>query len=280
MNTIHKAYSLLDNYLSIIWDYQMKKQLLSAKLIILFTALISVSACAQEPKENTIKQQSASNNIALKDEVIEKFQSNTRLTIKQVEQSPIDALYQVTTDRGIFYLSKDGQFFVNAVIFNLDKGMLNETDVAMNGVRLEQVAKVRDSGIVFKAPNEKYIVDVFTDISCGYCRKLHREMQDYLDAGISIRYLAYPREGISGAIAQQMQSIWCAPDQQAAMNQAKAGNNVQSATCNNDIAIHYNAGRAIGVTGTPNMVVADGSLIGGYQPAAALLNELMQRLGN
>lgn len=279
MNTIHKAYSLLDNYLSIIWDYQMKKQLLSAKLIILFTALISVSACAQEPKENTIKQQSASNNIALKDEVIEKFQSNTRLTIKQVEQSPIDALYQVTTDRGIFYLSKDGQFFVNAVIFNLDKGMLNETDVAMNGVRLERVAKVRDSGIVFKAPNEKYIVDVFTDISCGYCRKLHREMQDYLDAGISIRYLAYPREGISGAIAQQMQSIWCATDQQAAMNQAKAGNNVQSATCNDDIAIHYNAGRAIGVTGTPNMVVADGSLIGGYQPATALLNELKQRLG-
>lgn len=258
----------------------MKKLLLPAKLIALFTVLISVSACAQEPKEATVVNVQTPSTIVLSDDIIEKFQSNTRLAIKHVAQSPIDALYQVTTDRGIFYLSKDGQFFINAVIFNLDKGMLNETDVAMNSVRLEQVAKIRDSGIVYKAPNEKYIVDVFTDTTCGYCRKLHREMQDYLDAGISIRYLAYPREGLSGSVAQQMQSIWCAADPQAAMDQAKAGDNVSSTSCDNDVATHYNAGRAIGVTGTPNMVVADGSLIGGYQPAASLLNELKQRLGN
>lgn len=258
----------------------MKKLLLPSKLIALFIILLSMNACAQESTETPTVTGQVTPSIVLSDDIIEKFQSNTRLAIQHVAQSPVDALYQVTTDRGIFYLSKDGQFFINAVIFNLDKGMLNETDVAMNSVRLEQVAKIRNSGIVYKASNEKYIVDVFTDTTCGYCRKLHREMQDYLDAGISIRYLAYPREGLAGNVAQQMQSIWCATDQQAAMDQAKGGDNVSSASCDNEVAAHYNAGRAIGVTGTPNMVLSDGSLIGGYQPAAALLTVLKQRLGS
>ena len=55
---------------------------------------------------------------------------------------------------------------------------------------------------------------------------------------------------------------------------------MSSASCDNEVAAHYNAGRAIGVTGTPNMVLSDGSLIGGYQPAAALLTVLKQRLGS
>lgn len=258
----------------------MKIVLIKQAVLSLFI-LVSISACAQEAENSPAQTASltSANTIVLSDELIEKFQRNTRLSILNVEQSPLDNLYQITTDRGIFYLSKDGQFFINAVIFNLDKGMLNETDIAMNAIRLQKVAAIRDSGIVYKAPNEKYIVDVFTDITCGYCRKLHREMQDYLDAGISIRYLAYPREGLNGEVSEQMQSIWCATNPQEAMNQAKGGDTVASLSCKNEVAIHYQTGGAIGVTGTPNIVVADGSLIGGYQPAPALLAELKKRLG-
>ena len=50
--------------------------------------------------------------------------------------------------------------------------------------------------IVYKAPNEKHSITVFTDISCGYCRKLHRELNDLLDAGITVKYLAFPRGGL------------------------------------------------------------------------------------
>ena len=258
----------------------MKIVLIKQAVLSLFI-LVSISACAQEAENSPAQTTSltSANTIVLSDELIEKFQRNTRLSILNVEQSPLDNLYQITTDRGIFYLSKDGQFFINAVIFNLDKGMLNETDIAMNDIRLQKVADIRDSGIVYKAANEKYIVDVFTDITCGYCRKLHREMQDYLDAGISIRYLAYPREGLNGDVFKQMQSIWCATNPQDAMDQAKGGDTVASLSCKNEVATHYQTGGAIGVTGTPNIVVADGSLIGGYQPASALLAELKKRLG-
>ena len=52
--------------------------------------------------------------------------------------------------------------------------------------------------ITYKAENEKYVVNVFTDITCGYCRKMHAEMADYNARGITFRYLAYPRSGIIG----------------------------------------------------------------------------------
>ncbi len=253
---------------------KMMKLMNISKLLCTFLLGFSISACAQEESSTA-----NSANIVLSDELIDKFQRNTRLTILGVAQSPIDSLYQVTTDRGIFYFSKDGQYFMNAVIFNMDKGMLNETDVAMNGLRKAKVAAIESTGIVYKSPNEQYMVNVFTDITCGYCRKLHREMQDYLDAGISIRYLAYPREGLNGDVYQQMQSIWCADNPQMAMDEAKGGSTVATQSCSNAVAEHYTTGGAVGVSGTPNIVLSNGSIIGGYQPAGALLNEIKKRLG-
>lgn len=50
--------------------------------------------------------------------------------------------------------------------------------------------------IVYKAPDEKHVITVFTDITCGYCHKLHEEMKDYNALGITVRYLAFPRQGL------------------------------------------------------------------------------------
>ena len=37
---------------------------------------------------------------------------------------------------------------------------------------------------------------MFTDVDCGYCRKLHSEITNYLENGIQVNYLAYPSEGL------------------------------------------------------------------------------------
>ncbi len=41
---------------------------------------------------------------------------------------------------------------------------------------------------------EKHVITVFTDITCGYCHKLHEQMADYNALGITVRYLAFPRQ--------------------------------------------------------------------------------------
>jgi len=79
-------------------------------------------------------------------------------------------------------------------------------------INAEKIAQFRDSMIEYKADNEKYAVTVFTDITCGYCVRLHQEMKEYNKRGITVRYLAFPRQGPSGQVADNMAKIWCAAD--------------------------------------------------------------------
>jgi thiol:disulfide interchange protein DsbC len=132
------------------------------------------------------------------------------------------------------------------------------------------------NAIEFKAKNEKFVVTVFTDTDCGYCRKLHNEIQDYLDAGITIHYLAYPRGGENSETFNTLESIWCSKDKPGAMTKAKSGSEVSVAKCDNSVAAQYQLGQSFGVTGTPALVLPDGTLIPGYQPAAALAATLIQ----
>ena len=45
--------------------------------------------------------------------------------------------------------------------------------------------------IVFRPEEVKHSITVFTDIDCGYCRKLHREISAYNDLGIEVRYMFF-----------------------------------------------------------------------------------------
>ncbi|MDH3789607.1 MAG: thioredoxin fold domain-containing protein, partial [Xanthomonadales bacterium] len=65
-------------------------------------------------------------------------------------------------------------------------------------------------------------------------------------------------------------SVWCAEDQQDAMTQAKMGSDPDPLQCENPIAEQYQLGMALGVTGTPALLTADGTLIPGYMPPEKL----------
>jgi len=120
-------------------------------------------------------------------------------------------------------------------------------------------------------------VTVFTDVSCGYCRKLHSQIADYNKLGITVRYLAFPRAGVPSANADEMQAIWCAKDPLKAMTEAKAGKKVSAASCDAKIAEQYQLGNSFGVNGTPAIVLEDGNMIPGYQPPEDLLRTLEAR---
>ncbi len=81
--------------------------------------------------------------------------------------------------------------------------------------------------IVYKAPQEKHVITVFTDITCGYCHKLHEQMSDYNALGITVRYLAFPRQGLQSEAEQNMKAIWCAKDRNKALDDAMSGKGVQ-----------------------------------------------------
>lgn len=195
------------------------------------------------------------------------------LKVKAVSDAPLPGLLQVFTDKGLFFSSKDGQYFIEGNIYDLNKKVL-VNDEQMRPYIQQQVAASKDGAIEFKAADEKFVINVFTDPSCGYCRKLHNEMQDYNDAGITVRYLAFPRGGLSSDTYLQMQHIWCSKDNRSAMSAAKDGKDIKPAMCSNPVQAQYEMGQSFGINGTPAIILPSGRLIPGYQPVAALLAQL------
>jgi len=196
------------------------------------------------------------------------------LAVKTIEQSPIDGLFEVLTQRGIFYASSDGRYIIRGNIFDSQQGFANLTELAMGEMRSKKLAGFEGSMIVYPAKDEKYKVTVFTDVDCGYCRRLHAQMSEYNRLGITVRYLAFPRGGERSQAWSDMQSLWCSKDQRQAMDDLKAGDEIKTATCPNRVPAHYELGIEFGVTGTPAIVLENGTMIPGYQEPQKLLNSL------
>lgn len=228
--------------------------------------------------QNSDKNNQQLNNIKA---TINAALQTVNLTANEIYLSEVDGLVEVLTDRGLFYFTKDGKYLIQGKVFNITGGIENVTEKSLAKVRIAGIKQFEGSMIVFPAKQEKFKVTIFTDTSCGYCRKLHAEMQGYNDLGITVRYLAFPRSGTSGQTFKDLTAIWCAVDQQTAMTKAKSGDTSlqpQAQQCDMPIAGHYNLGQKLGVNGTPAIVLEDGQLIPGYQPPQQLFGLLQKNL--
>jgi thiol:disulfide interchange protein DsbC len=211
--------------------------------------------------------------------LVETNLTKLNLTAENITNSRVDGLLNVYTDRGLFYFSVDGQYLIHGKVYDLSNGVINTTEEDLKEVRLEGVEKFKDSVITFAAKKQKYQVTVFTDTSCGYCRQLHTTIDEYNKLGITVHYLAFPRSGLSGPTFKEMSNIWCAKNPKQAMTNAKNGDRTspeQKTNCNAPITEHYNFGMKVEVTGTPAIVLSDGSMVPGYQKPSQLLNSLQQ----
>ncbi len=122
---------------------------------------------------------------------------------------------------------------------------------------------------MFAAPNAKYTISVFTDIECGYCRKLHQDIAELNRNGISVEYLAFPRMGLGSKDYTDMISVWCAADRRQALTNAKRGGSVPAKNCTNPVAMQYALGQQLGVNGTPAIFAPDGTQLGAAAGTAA-----------
>jgi len=198
------------------------------------------------------------------------------VTPDSVKLAPIPGLYEVIIGAKVLYISTDGKYLIEGDMFDLVK-MKNVTETKRNVGRLKAVNDIdEDTMIIFKPEKVKHVVTVFTDIDCGYCRKLHREINTYLDEGIEIRYLAYPRSGVNTPSYFKAVGVWCADDRKQALTDAKNGGKVlkTSADCKHPVKEHMAVADVVGVSGTPTLVFSDGHVIPGYLPAEKLIKFL------
>jgi thiol:disulfide interchange protein DsbC len=194
--------------------------------------------------------------------------------VDAVKPSEIKGLYEVNAGSNIFYASEDGKYLLQGQLFDVD-AKKNITESKLGAVRKAALDKIGEQDmIVFKAPNSKYTVSVFTDIDCGYCRKLHSEIDQYLAQGITVRYLFFPRAGKGSESYNKAVAVWCATDKNKALTAAKKGEAFDTKSCDNPVDKHMQLGEDFGMTGTPMIVTAKGNILPGYVPAAQLAKVL------
>ena len=186
--------------------------------------------------------------------------------------SPIPGVYEVQVKNGpLLFVYESGEYLFQGDLLQIKANEIISTMEARQASKRQQLFAQRSTEdmIIFKPEGEiKAVMNVFTDVDCGYCRKFHQEVPQLNAMGIEIRYLAYPRAGIPSGSYDKIAKAWCAEDQQDILTKVKSGQRVDVEVCdNNPIAEHYAFGSSIGVTGTPAIILMDGTLIPGYQPA-------------
>ena len=198
------------------------------------------------------------------------------LEADSISPSAVDGLYDVVFGTRVFYISADGRYFLQGNILDTQT-KVSLTESKQNGLRADLIQSMDEAGmIVFSPESPKYTVTVFTDIDCSYCRKLHREIEAYNDAGIAIRYAAYPRSGPNTPSYFKAVSVWCGKDRKGLMTQAKNGEDFAQSRCDSPVDKHMEIASQIGISGTPTIILEDGSLLPGYVPVQRLLQTLEQ----
>ncbi|MGJ8691936.1 MAG: thioredoxin fold domain-containing protein [Thalassotalea sp.] len=238
----------------------------------------SASAPAQK-KNSDSSSQSAELNSAKITSLVE---NNTRLSVLAIKSSIVPGLAEVHTDQGLYYASNDGQYFIPGKVYTAipGVGLTDMSELSMTKTRIEGIKKFEQDMVIYPAKNEKHVITVFTDITCGYCRKMHNLMDEYNDLGITVRYLAYPRHGItdeSGNLTQgfkDLRSIWCHETPEAAMTKAKQGQSVAYRVCDAPIEAEFKFGQQIGVNGTPAIVLENGMMLPGFREPQDLASTL------
>ena len=198
--------------------------------------------------------------------------------IEAIEKSDFPDIYKVYYgDIQPLYVSKDGKYFLYGDMFKISSSkIINLTSTDITKRRMQLMKDIgKEELISFISKNETHSVTVFTDVDCGYCRKLHNEIEDYNKAGISIHYAAFPRSGIGTESFTKMVGAWCSEDPKKSITNLKNGENLRLNFCDSQpVAKHYVIGQKLGISGTPAIISQDGELYPGYFSPKDLLDKL------
>ena len=193
--------------------------------------------------------------------------TDSDVQVVRISEIPVAGLVEVELSTGeTLFSDREGGYLFTGDLFKASpEGLENLSAAARQGKVVEWIAAVPESEMIIFTPEEKKAsITVFTDVDCTYCRKLHSELDAIMALGIQVRYVAYPRGGETSTAYPKMISVWCSDDRNKALTQAKNGQNLPTLDCQTPVLEHYNLGNKIGISGTPALVLEDGTVIPGY----------------
>ena len=245
-------------------------------LTVLFVPWVNIHSETQVDSDRGTESMEASNKAFAK---LRKLQPE--MLIENVKPTPVPGVFMGSVGGGQYlYAAGDGRhIFVGELYEVTDSSLVSLSEKYRSKVRLEVLASLEKDELIIFTPQSrvssvKAVVTVFTDVDCGYCRKLHQQMSEYHKRGIEVRYLAYPRSGIGTDSYHKYVSAWCSKNPQVALTKLKNGKTIDESTCVNPVAAQYELGQMIGISGTPSILLPDGRMLPGLVPPDGLAAEL------
>lgn len=200
--------------------------------------------------------------------------------VARVEETPVDGIYQTRFGSKFAYLSSDGRYVFVGDLIDL-QSQTNLTEESRRGIARQALDAfdVNDLTVFPAQGTTKTVLNVFTDTSCPYCRKLHEEVPELQKAGIEVRYFPFPRGGARGPGYAELKQVWCGENRQVTMDIVKGVSvgDLPKGDCENADVVDrgYTLGNEIGVEGTPALFTSSGVKIEGYVPYAKLIPMLL-----
>lgn len=191
----------------------------------------------------------------------------------QINTTPLPGIYEVVSSGQVMYMDKEARYIIDGSLFDMQQKE-NLTEKTRGGIRLKALNELGEENMVVYKPegDVRHTITVFTDIYCPYCQRLHDEMAEYQKNGVKVRYIFVPFKGAKSVNTSV--SVWCAKDQNAALDKAKSGQDIDDKKCDNPVKEHQALASQLGIRGTPAIMLESGQLMPGYVPAAKLIQQM------
>lgn len=194
--------------------------------------------------------------------------------------------YYFQTEAGIDgYITPDAKYVFTSQLMQLgdDGAMFDET----RNQAIDSALAMDDSNFITYAStaNDRGEVIMVGDVTCEYCRLFHDRIPQVNDAGITLKYMAFPRAGINSEAADAMTAIWCSESPQEALNHSILALGDVSTLHNLEIdpgcdssAIEsgYLKAKGLRLKGTPAYIFEDGTVRTGYMLAEDVVDQALK----
>ncbi len=193
--------------------------------------------------------------------------------IESLKKTPYLGLYEVVVGGELFYTDEKASYLFFGHVVD------PQTKQSLTSDRLQQIKDTRRISIdslplefAIKAVkgNGKHKLVVFSDPNCPYCKRLEKELANVNN--VTVYTLLYPV--LNGSVPTAT-SIWCSADRLKAWEDFMLKDIPPTGKdCETPIGKLLQAGQKNGISGTPTLIFADGSVVPGLMAAEAIEKKL------
>jgi thiol:disulfide interchange protein DsbC len=204
------------------------------------------------------------------DDVIANLQKRyPATTFKNVKESAVAGIFEVTMGKNIGYVEPSGRYFFFGKLFDMQTqtDLTEQPRAAANTVDFNKLPF--KNAIKIKKGNGKRIFAVFSDPDCPYCRQLEVILSRMTD--FTMYVFLFPIDSLHPDAVNKARNIWCSSDRAKTWSDWMLdGVKPKETQCDNPIAKNIELAQNYGANGTPTLVHSNGQVAAGAMPRDTL----------